>query len=157
MDFEGLVIETPAFVIQQRVNRGAKLLDDRRPGWHHEVDPDTIEAACTTHGVLGQLYDGDLTAACAALGLDSGDFGRSDFVTDEEFITASHGWAMTLVELGFFVLVNDLKEPPEVLRELAKFMGQPLPAKVPAPRDDDTIAIESATLVHCWRTEIATR
>lgn len=37
-------------------NRGAELLDRIRPGWHNEIDLDTLEVSDFERCVLGQLY-----------------------------------------------------------------------------------------------------
>lgn len=40
----------------ERVARGAALLDARHPGWHEEVDLDRLYMRSTCDCVLGQLY-----------------------------------------------------------------------------------------------------
>lgn len=52
---------------EQRVARGALLLDDQRPGWALIVDPGTIDILSASRCVVGQVYgdyvDGFLTLA----------------------------------------------------------------------------------------------
>lgn len=43
---------------RERVNRGAALLDQRRPGWAGELDLNTLHMASCDSCVLGQLFDG---------------------------------------------------------------------------------------------------
>lgn len=42
--------------LQARVNAGATLLDENRPGWANEIDLDILHLTSTTHCILGQLY-----------------------------------------------------------------------------------------------------
>ena len=41
------------------VERGAALLDDRRPGWFNEIDLDTLNIEMPGECVIGQLYGGE--------------------------------------------------------------------------------------------------
>jgi hypothetical protein len=42
--------------IRTRVAAGAALLDQRRPGWHQQVEPDRLDLLDSRSDVLGQLY-----------------------------------------------------------------------------------------------------
>jgi hypothetical protein len=42
---------------EARVARGVALLDEKRPGWSREVNPDTLDMRSNTLCVLGQLFD----------------------------------------------------------------------------------------------------
>jgi hypothetical protein len=41
---------------EARVARGVALLDEKRPGWRTQVNPDTLDMASDFNCVLGQLY-----------------------------------------------------------------------------------------------------
>ena len=40
----------------EKVQRGARLLDEREPGWWVGVDPDTLELSSPTDCVIGQVF-----------------------------------------------------------------------------------------------------
>lgn len=42
---------------EARVARGARLLDEKRPGWRTEIDRDHLDMTSDTDCVLGQLYE----------------------------------------------------------------------------------------------------
>ena len=44
--------------IKERVEKGAALLDEKRPGWEKEIDLDGLVMESGTCCVLGQLYEG---------------------------------------------------------------------------------------------------
>ncbi len=41
---------------RERVERGAKLLDAKQPGWREKVDPETLEIRSECGCVLGQVF-----------------------------------------------------------------------------------------------------
>lgn len=41
-----------------RVQRGAALLDQARPGWRTRINPQTLDVACPRGCTIGQEYDG---------------------------------------------------------------------------------------------------
>lgn len=43
-------------LMTERIERGAALLDERRPGWEAEIDLDRLNLASSTDCVLGQLW-----------------------------------------------------------------------------------------------------
>lgn len=44
--------------ITERVDRGAALLDEKRPGWWRHIDLDRLDIASACDCVVGQLGDG---------------------------------------------------------------------------------------------------
>lgn len=44
--------------VRNRVTNGAKLLDERRPGWANKIHLDGLNMRSITHCILGQLYGG---------------------------------------------------------------------------------------------------
>lgn len=42
--------------MRERVRRGAEYLDERDPGWHRRINPDTLELGSGDRCVLGQLH-----------------------------------------------------------------------------------------------------
>lgn len=42
--------------VQQRVQAGAVLLDQKMPGWHEKIDPGTLDLHSKQQCVLGQLF-----------------------------------------------------------------------------------------------------
>lgn len=42
--------------VRERVQRGAAYLDEMDPGWHRQVDPNTLELGSGRQCVLGQLH-----------------------------------------------------------------------------------------------------
>ena len=42
--------------VRERVQRGAAYLDEMDPGWHRQVDPNTLELESGRQCVLGQLH-----------------------------------------------------------------------------------------------------
>jgi hypothetical protein len=42
--------------VRERVRQGAEYLDERDPGWHRRIDPDTLELGSGDRCVLGQLH-----------------------------------------------------------------------------------------------------
>jgi hypothetical protein len=55
--------------LAERVERGAALLDERRPGWWDEIDLETFEMANVCRCSLGQLW-GSYAKGKEALGID---------------------------------------------------------------------------------------
>lgn len=53
----------------ERVEAGAKMLDERLPGWRDWIDPDSLQLIDGCHCVLGQLF-GDYDRGVALLDLD---------------------------------------------------------------------------------------
>lgn len=49
-------ITTRKALVRSRIERGARLLDERRPGWHQEINLDTLNLNSYHNCVLGQLY-----------------------------------------------------------------------------------------------------
>ena len=158
MDFSNLKIDTPAFVFEQRVHKGAALLDVKAPGWAVHVDTEALEGSCSVHGVLGQVFPGTddrEQAEMLGLWLTPEEQAYGDAHPDE--YTNAEAVVGRLVEHGYCTLVAELKEPPAFLREMGEFLGLPLPSKVPVPRDQDTVMLEASTLVEMWRREISAR
>jgi hypothetical protein len=46
---------------QQRVARGAQVLDRLRPGWYREIRPERLEMRTSCHCIIGQLTNGNWT------------------------------------------------------------------------------------------------
>lgn len=44
--------------IEARVERGARLLDEKNPGWAWDINLDKLDMSSCYRCVLGQLYDG---------------------------------------------------------------------------------------------------
>ena len=42
--------------INERVTRGAAILDQKKPGWEREIDLASLELSDSCHCVLGQIY-----------------------------------------------------------------------------------------------------
>ena len=42
--------------INERVTRGAVILDAKKPGWEREIDLASLELSDSCHCILGQLY-----------------------------------------------------------------------------------------------------
>lgn len=53
-------------LLDSRVAKGAKLLDEKRPGWAHKIDVDTFDIMDDCGCVLGQL-EGDFEDALMRL------------------------------------------------------------------------------------------
>lgn len=158
MNFDNLTIETPAFVFEQRVHKGAKLLDVKAPGWAPRVDTETLEGSCSVHGVLGQVFpdlDDKEQAETLGLWLTPEEKAYGDAHPDE--YSNAEAVVGRMVEHGYCTMVAELKEPPAFLREMGEFLGMPLPSKVPVPRDSDVVMLETSTLVEMWRREINAR
>jgi hypothetical protein len=67
-----------------RVEAGAALLNEKRPAWIDEVDPDTLQIASVNDCVLGQLYE-DYDRGLYILGLgvfNARDLGFTTFRKD---------------------------------------------------------------------------
>ena len=47
---------------KERVERGARLLDKRKPGWQDRIDLARLSVASADFCILGQLYAGHYTA-----------------------------------------------------------------------------------------------
>jgi len=57
MNHDGCEITTGAFgTKKQRVQRGAKWLDEKRPGWAKEIDLEKLNYTMGDRCILGQLY-----------------------------------------------------------------------------------------------------
>jgi hypothetical protein len=54
---------------RQRVERGAALLDRKKPGWREKVNPETLEMWVGCSCVLGQVF-GDFFRGLVLLALD---------------------------------------------------------------------------------------
>jgi hypothetical protein len=62
--------ETDTWTPEWAASNGAVFLDEQRPGWAWEVDPETVVLADGCKCVLGQLY-GEYETGCRALDLVS--------------------------------------------------------------------------------------
>lgn len=56
--------------VAERAERGAALLDERRPGWWREIDLGTLDIDSVCNCIAGQL--GGYAETLQALGLDDG-------------------------------------------------------------------------------------
>lgn len=152
------VITLPdAEIIAAKVAKGAKLLDERAPGWRLRVDGAMLdcengpELNCPHHGLLGQAFGvDDLHQVSEALGFGDGhaDQGRSA----SEQITG-HGFMYDLYD-GF----RAVTDPMQAL--MAEFMGVPMGylggvLSVAIPRDQDEMLMEASALIEAWRQELA--
>jgi len=169
-DVTQLVIETPLFVIKERVHKGATLLDNIEAGWARRVNLDTLEGSCPTHGILGQVFnvtvehgaeedDGSMEAALRRTGLlmskDEEAYWRA---TDPSgFQIADHN-TERMTDHGFFVRDREMREVPEVMRAMYKFTtGREAPERAPMPRDENQVALEITSLRECWSAEVRSR
>jgi len=50
-------MEIPMNKLQECVNKGAELLDEKNPGWHNEIDISSLSMNSDCHCVVGQLYN----------------------------------------------------------------------------------------------------
>jgi hypothetical protein len=75
-----------------RAAAGAALLDQRRPGWHLQVEPDRLDLEDWRTDILGQLY-GSFGAGVHKL---TG--GRSEAEVDAWIV--AHGFDLDEVDLG---------------------------------------------------------
>jgi hypothetical protein len=169
-DVTQLVIETPLFVIKERVHKGATLLDNIEAGWAHRVNLDTLEGSCPTHGVLGQVFgvttgheddedNGSLYEALQRTGLlmseEESNYWRA--VDPSGYQIADHN-ATAMVNHGFFAQVREMREIPELMRTVYRFTtGKEAPERAPMPRDEDQVALEVSSLEECWSAEVRSR
>lgn len=80
-------------LLKRRVRRGARLLDERQPGWHRQVNQSFLDLADSGVCVLGQLHGG-YGHGLAVLGfLFDGSAQKYGF--DADFLWESH------IESGF--------------------------------------------------------
>ncbi|AHH98235.1 hypothetical protein [Kutzneria albida] len=63
--------------IEERVARGAALLDEKQPDWFQQIDLDKLKLDCPARCVLGHLY---------------GSFDRGAFVLGIAFKEAAYGF-----------------------------------------------------------------
>jgi hypothetical protein len=75
-----------------RAAAGAALLDQRRPGWHQQVDRDRLDLEDWRADILGQLYGSFGTGVHKLTG------GRSEAEVDAW--TVAHGFDLDEVDLG---------------------------------------------------------
>lgn len=92
------------------VARGARLLDDHRPGWRESVDAARLDVSDFHSCVLGQLY-GSFSAGLTQLGL------RLDGARIEE-----HGFDVLLGDTGRYPAVQGAWE--RVLLDPARRVGE---------------------------------
>jgi hypothetical protein len=81
--------------LAERVERGAALLDERRPGWWDEVDVGSLYLGDPTRCVLGQLWEDSYGVGLKALemGTDSSDrYGFSLFTGRYKIKTLTNLW-----------------------------------------------------------------
>jgi hypothetical protein len=92
--------------VKERVERGAKLLDEHRPGWELKIDLQALDLSSCDRCVLGQIY-GSYGDGYDLLGL-----------TDE---TSPYGFDRELSRQASFIslerLCQDIKEDWKALRE----------------------------------------
>lgn len=77
--------------IDERVQRGAALLDQVRPGWHTRIDITRLNLGSCDRCVLGQEY-GDFTHGALALFTDPGDVIAYGFDGDGEHTELTLAW-----------------------------------------------------------------
>lgn len=152
MNFSDLAIEVPLTLIEERVTRGAALLDARVPGWRHQVDLGNIEPTCQHHNIASQVTGMELYEAMRHLGVITDDMvAQMSMEASEAAVdaTEAHGFCIQRYVMG---------PASPVLRELAQqLLGQTLPDRVPIHRDESTLVMEESTLAECWRREVAKR
>jgi hypothetical protein len=86
-------VGTPTLpTLPTRAAAGAALLDQRRPGWHQQVDQDRLDLEDWRADVLGQLY------GSFGLGVHKLTGGLSEAEVDAW--TVAHGFDLDEVDLG---------------------------------------------------------
>ena len=78
--------------IPARAAAGAALLDQRRPGWHHQIDGDRLDLEDWRADILGQLYGSFGAGAHKLTG------GLSEAEVDAW--TVAHGFDLDDTDLG---------------------------------------------------------
>jgi len=68
--------------VSEEVARGVALLDEKRPGWEHEIDLDKLDIKDPKCCVLGQVYGG-FTVGYAEVGFTPDDDGTDAFAADD--------------------------------------------------------------------------
>lgn len=149
---------TSLTTLEERVNRGAQLLDMLRPGWAGMIDAEHIESACPVHSITGQLFGPDLDDQMQAVGINYD--GNRPWEHCEKF-----------AQNGFAVLTADVVEVPESIRtrihalvaELSTVVGKDMssimsvPEAMPYPRDQDMVTQEAFTLELLWEKAVKAR
>lgn len=110
----------------EKAQRGANLLDRRRPGWHREIDRETLNQGDTRCCIGGQLY-GSYSELKSALGLSYEESVEHGFeIRDEspETVHTSPTWeyqdltAAMLREVNLRVAADELLEEAQKELEL---------------------------------------
>lgn len=63
-----------------RVRKGAKLLDEKKPGWADEINPDRLDLSSGLMCIVGQTF-GEFSRGVADLGVEDNDY-KYGFDTD---------------------------------------------------------------------------
>lgn len=144
--------------LEERVKRGAELLDVHRPGWAMEVDTDHLESGCNVHSVTGQLFGEDVFDQLVHVGM------VPDFEKPWEV-------QQRFADCGFAILGAEPIQVPEDIRrritalvvELSATVGRDLsgimsvPEVLPYPRNPDVISQEAYTMDLLWRKAVDAR
>lgn len=108
----------------ERVNRGAQLLDEEKPGWQNEVIPDKLDMRSSSFCIIGQVYGDydEYVGVPFGLGEDMNDEAADDAI-EHGFLTRRFDedkdipWA--LLDLVWVTLLQERAEANEpVLLEL---------------------------------------
>lgn len=89
--------DTSSISLAERVARGAKLLDEKRPGWAAEIATDKLAMESCDRCILGQLY-GHYFAGYEAL--------RRQLPSDFLFSALGHGFTLS-TRAQFVVLESE--------------------------------------------------
>lgn len=65
--------------IEQRVDRGARLLDQHLPGWYERINVDALQMQNSCRCILGQLHGGNYTRGRVELGIVAGESSQYGF------------------------------------------------------------------------------
>ena len=93
--------------ITERVERGATLLDKKRPGWEKEIDLDNLDMREPKCCIVGQLHEGQFAMGLSQLGLlpwtednevSSGVFGFTTPRGVDEYAQLTASWKTLLAE-----------------------------------------------------------
>lgn len=111
---------------REAVMRGAALLDERRPGWHREIDSRRLYVSNCQYCVLGQLY-GQYIHGLNALGItpwQSADYGFHSSRGNSSSHGFSYGeldsaWrAQVRIRLAVEAAMKSTMDTPTAAREL---------------------------------------
>lgn len=88
---------TAPAILDPRVERGAAMLDERLPGWEHEIDLDNFVLHSPCKCIFGQLGGGEYFDGAKRVGFPAGDAHGTFSATFSDYALMEQDWRLAIL------------------------------------------------------------